>query len=124
MPTTILITVVPIDRRGRYRAYLGARLLVAGTRMPLLDAARELARLGYSDDVILIMRHAGASHDAMQGRLGAAAGLTVDEFNGTRFARWKPFQASAVAPPIAPIELAATEGHRRRNGGVRAGVVS
>ena len=34
--------------------------------------------------------------------IGEAARLTVDEHNGTRFAKWKPFCRSAVSPRIAP----------------------
>ena len=58
----IVITVVPLDRRGRYCVHLGARLLVAGMRMPLLDSAHELIRLGADPDAIVVMRHAGAGH--------------------------------------------------------------
>jgi hypothetical protein len=67
------------------------------------------------------MRHAGASHDALRGRLGTAAGLTVDETNGTRFARWKPFQRSAVGPPMRQNHWLGAEGHERGNGAVSAG---
>jgi hypothetical protein len=33
--------------------------------------------------------------------IGEGAALTVDEHNGTRFAKWKPFCRSAVSPRIA-----------------------
>lgn len=94
----IVITVVPLDRRGRYRVHLGARLLVAGTRMPLLDSARELIRLGADPDAIaiVVMRHAGAGHDALRGRFGTAAGLTVDEDRG----RSRPVRGGDTAPPM------------------------
>jgi hypothetical protein len=87
MTTTIPIAVplpIPLDHCGRCRVYLGRRLLVAGTRMPLLDAARKLIRLGADPDAIIIMRHTGAGHDALRGRLGAAAELTLEECSDGR----------------------------------------
>jgi hypothetical protein len=100
-PSAILITIVPLDCRGRYRAYLGLRPLVAGTRTPLLDVARELIRLGADPDTVLVMRHAGAGHDALRGRLGTAAGLTVEECSDGR-PRFRPYRPrlSEGSPPM------------------------
>jgi hypothetical protein len=55
-------------------------------------------------------------------REGAA--LTVDEHNGTRFAKWKPFRRSAVEPGITPHEEATpaevgTRDHSARLGAER-----
>jgi hypothetical protein len=107
MPTTILITVVPLDRRGRYRAYFGARLLLTGTRMPLLDAARELIRPGADPDTITAMRHADAGHDALRIRLGTAARLTVDEDR----CRSRPVRGGNTAPPVRQTVRAYAGGH-------------
>jgi hypothetical protein len=39
--------------------------------------------------------------------IGAGAKLTVDEHNGTRFAKWKPWRRSAGAARIAANQAAA-----------------
>jgi hypothetical protein len=110
---TLSITVVPIDRRGRYRVYLGPRLLVAGTRTPLLDCARELIRLGADPDAIVVMRHAGASHDALRARLGTAAGLTVDEDR----CRFRPVRGRDTASPVRQtVRAYAGISHARAHG--------
>jgi hypothetical protein len=43
---------------------------------------------------------AGSNVVALTGKLGIAAGLTVDEYNGTRFAPWKPFLGLAGSSAI------------------------
>jgi hypothetical protein len=109
----VVITMAALDRLGRYRTYLGARLLVAGTRMPLLDAARELIRLGADPDAIVAMRHAGAGHDALRTRLGTAAGLTVDEDR----CRFRGVRRGDTAPPVrqtGPMPEAMTSRWRPR----------
>ena len=88
----MLITLVPLDCRGRYCAYLGARLLVAGTSMPLLDAARELIRLA------------------------AAAGLIVDEDP----CRFRPVRGRDTASPVRQTVRAYAEGHDTSRAGVEA----
>jgi hypothetical protein len=70
-----------------------ARLLCT-SRQPFLDAARALLALGCQPNAILVMRHAGSSVEALRASLQVAARLTVDECNGTRFARWKSFSNS------------------------------
>jgi hypothetical protein len=40
--------------------------------------------------------------------IAEGAALSVDEHNGTRFAKWKPFSRSAVSSRIAPRQRAAT----------------
>ena len=45
------------------------------------------------------MRHEGSPHIALSSTLGKAAKLTVDEHNGTVFAKWKPHSLSAVPSP-------------------------
>jgi hypothetical protein len=102
MPTTIPITVVPLGCRGRYRAYVGARLLVAPTRMPWLDAARELIQFHADFDVPIVMRHEGASHDALRARLGTAAKLAVDEDR----CRFRSVRRGDTAPRVRQKPLA------------------
>jgi hypothetical protein len=40
-----VIIATPLDQCGRYRVSLDGRPLIASTRSPLVDAARELVRL-------------------------------------------------------------------------------
>jgi hypothetical protein len=61
------------------------------SRQPFLDAARALLALGCHPNAILVMRHSSSSVEALRASLQVAARLTVDECNGTRFARWKSF---------------------------------
>jgi hypothetical protein len=68
--------------------------LLCTSRQPFLDAARALVALGCHPNTILVMRHAGSSVEALRASLQVAARLTVDECNGTRFARWKSFSKS------------------------------
>jgi hypothetical protein len=115
----IVLTVVPLDRRGRYRVHLGARLFVAGTRMPLLDSARKLIRLGADPDAIVVMRHAGAGHDALRGRFGIAAGLTVDEDR----CRFRPVRGGDTAPPMRQTGRAHAQACERVREHASAGAV-
>ena len=97
-PSQIVITVIPDQRRGRYRAYIGTEPKpLCVSRQPFLDGARKLLERGHDRRTILVMRWAGAKDWALRGSLGAAAKLTVDEHNGT-FAKWKPYSRSAVPP--------------------------
>lgn len=90
----VVITMAPLNRLGRYRRYLGAQLLVASTRMPLLDAACKLIRLGANPDAIVAMRHTGAGHDALRARLGPAAGVPLDEDR----CRFQPVRRGGYGP--------------------------
>jgi hypothetical protein len=75
-----------IARRG-----VGGRVLGAFTA-PLLGAARLLLAEGIAPETVLQMRHGGGDTVALTVTVGVAAGLRVDEGNGTpRFAKWKPF---------------------------------
>jgi hypothetical protein len=76
---------------GLFEARFNGRVLVAGSRQPLLDAARVLVSEGHDPETTITMRHAGSDHDALSAKLGVAAKLTVDEAH-TRFHKWQPFQ--------------------------------
>ena len=80
--------------------------LVASSRQPFLDAARVLIASGYDPDSWLEGWRPGATAFALRGKLGIAAGLTVDETR-TVFARWKPFSRSAVSASIRHSDGAA-----------------
>jgi hypothetical protein len=106
----IIITIVG-RRRGLYESYLGTCQLAAGTRQPFLDGCRALLAMGFHPGATALMKRLGSDAVSLRATIGAAAKLTVDETNGTRFARWKPFQRSAVAPPMHKTAPAYAEGH-------------
>jgi hypothetical protein len=98
----IVITVTPDTRPGRYRANVETeREPLCISRQPFFDGARELIARGHDPRTMLVMRWAGSKDWALRGPLGAAAKLTVDEHNGTTFAKWKPFPRSVVSHRIA-----------------------
>jgi hypothetical protein len=80
------------------------------SRQPFVDCARALAELGCHPNATLIMRHAGAAHDALRAKLATAAGLTVadNRLGVPTFRRWMAPQSDVAAPPIAQTELTAT----------------
>lgn len=89
---TITITVHPLNPplgRGRFEVRLGDLIILKSSRQPLLDAARLFQAEGFSPDDRIVMRHAGADHDALSSTIGAAAKLTVEEDNVTRFRGWR-----------------------------------
>lgn len=99
--TVVRIVVTPAHgRSGRYRARIvdHDQLLVGSSKQPFLDSARRLIQLGYDGEMILKMFRPGAERFDLRASIKVAAGLTVDEHNGTVFARWKPFCRSAVQP--------------------------
>ena len=109
-PTTIKIIISKEiePRHGRFGASLpDGTVLVGSSRQPFLDAARVLIAWGYDPDSWLEGWRPGAAAFALRGKLGIAAGLTVDETR-TVFARWKPFSWSAVSPSIRHSDGAAT----------------
>lgn len=106
----VTIIVAPTARRaGHFEARLdGGCLLVRASRQPFLDAARKLIDLGLDPAAMMTMRRVGSQIDCLTASIGVAAKLTVDEHNGTRFAKWKALPRSAVPPRSAAIEHAAT----------------
>ena len=85
---------------GRFMAWLGERVILESSRQPLLDAARFLLGEGVPPDTRIAMRHEGSPHVALSSTVGKAAKLTVDEHNGTVFAKWKPHSLSAAPSSI------------------------
>jgi hypothetical protein len=108
-PTTIKIIIgKEIDRHGRFGTSLpDGTVLVGSSRQPFLNAARVLIASGYDPDSWLEGWRPEATAFALRGKLGIAAGLTVDETR-TVFAPWKPFSLSAVSPSIRHSDGAAT----------------
>jgi hypothetical protein len=75
----LVVLVETVDRRSRFRARLGDRIIVESSRQPFFDAARALITEGCDPAVMLIMRHAGAATDALIAKVGVAARLTIRE---------------------------------------------
>jgi len=65
---------------------------------PVLALCRALVAAGHDPATRMHVFRDGALALRIRS-IDAGAKLTVDETNGTRFARWKPFQRSAVGPP-------------------------
>jgi hypothetical protein len=111
----IVIVVEPVDRRGRFAAWLGARQVVRSSRVPFCDAARVLIAERRDPEAIVVMRRRGSDIDALRARLGVAARLTVEERENRppRFVPWKPLHVtdgSARTPEddeAAPLREAA-----------------
>lgn len=56
------------------------KLIATATRNPLFDGARELIAMGYSEEVLVTLRHEGSDHDSFKPmKLGTAAKLTTSE---------------------------------------------
>ena len=61
---------------GHFAASLDGAVIVAKSRMPLLDAARAI-QTSANSTYELVMCHAGSSVDALRTTVGYAASLTV-----------------------------------------------
>jgi hypothetical protein len=107
-----LIVVSPNGEPGRFAAHDDrGRLLVASSRQPLLDACRLLLSVGIEANAWAIMRHHGNDVDAVRGKVGILAKLTVVERDrgGIQLERWNPISSSAGSPPMrlttAPVQF-------------------
>jgi hypothetical protein len=109
---TIRLVVAP-EAAGRFTARLEStgEVIVAGTRQPLVDGARELLARGFDPATPLTMRHEGKAYDSFQPlAIGKWAKWTYKEREkgGLAVERWMPFaaprsgQKSGVEPFVAP----------------------
>ena len=79
-----------IKNRGVWRWTCPRYGLAGRSRQPLLDACREIKRMGGDPaDIVGLFREARSMPD-MTCTIGVGAGLTVDESRTPRFAKWKP----------------------------------
>src|SRR5262249_44251250 len=94
---TISLSCTP----DHYDATVNGELLVRSSRTPFTATARVLLDRGIDSNSWLIMRHRGSEVDALRGKVGVAARLTVKEPDRGRahFARYVPFSPSPVKPP-------------------------
>jgi hypothetical protein len=74
---------------------------------PVLKLCSNLIEAGF-DTAIQLSAYRGDVLCLAVRTIGAGAALTVDEHNGTRFAKWKPLPRSAVSPPMRQNGQAAT----------------
>jgi hypothetical protein len=123
MHPPITLTVSPARTQDGRQAYttrgqiwdgdVEGRRVAARSTTPLCDAARALLAEGVDPATPIVMRQAGADHDALRSIVGKAAGLTVSESGGRpRFAKWRPNDWTAsktysAIPPMRETELAA-----------------
>jgi hypothetical protein len=103
----IHIAISPVSGYpDHFEARLDGELLVASTRQPLLDGARQLLERGYAASAIVVMKDAKSGMERLRSVVGVAAALTVkekDRGSGPRFARWQPYAPPSPVPePIAP----------------------
>ncbi len=83
----------------------GKSVLTVHSRTPFTDMARLLVAAGHDPGVVLEMRREGSDTIALRGRIGKAAGLTVQETDGApRFVRWWPRPCVEGAPQAAADE--------------------
>ena len=106
MTPALVLICTPADRPGRYQVHLGNHRLLASARDPLTEAARQLLDKGVTGNTPLILRHAGAGHDALRSTVGAAARLTVkDSQKGVpTFVPWDGDLSRAEASPMRETE--------------------
>jgi hypothetical protein len=112
MSTLRLIASPDRKRLGAFSAYLETGdALVAGSRQPVVDGARELLARGFDPNTPLTMRHEGKAYDSFQPMpIGHWAKWTYKEREkgGMAVERWMPFavprsgQKSGSEPSVAP----------------------
>jgi hypothetical protein len=100
------ITQAPI-RASFIRDSCSAHGITTQGSAPVLALCRALVAAGH-DPAMPLEAWRGHVLALSIRSIGEGARLTVDEHNGTRFAKWRPFCHSAVPPRIAPFERAAT----------------
>jgi hypothetical protein len=95
------IIVAPVIHQGRFTASLtDGSLLIASSRQPFFDGARQLIKLGYDPATVLVMRSVGSDIDCLTATVGAAAKLTVEESaHGPVFRSHRMASPSAVERP-------------------------
>ena len=83
-----------IERQGKWRWKVEALALEGVSRMPLLEACREIKRMGGDPLEIVGLFREGRDAPDLSCRLEIGAGLTVDD-NKVRFVKWKPHPMAA-----------------------------
>jgi hypothetical protein len=121
MSTALLRLIASPDRKkpGAFSAYLETGdALVAGSRQPLVDGARELLARGFDPSTLLTMRHEGKSYDSFQPLpIGEWAKWThaESEERSLRRGPWMPFPAPRSGQKSGSEPLEVPEGHQTEN---------
>jgi hypothetical protein len=71
------------------------------SRTPTLALCRALVEAGYADQPMTVNDGATGKPVIHVASIAQAALLTVDEGNGCRFRRWRPFRGGRGAPGVA-----------------------
>jgi hypothetical protein len=71
------------------------------SREPVLQMCRALVAAGHADGPMTVVDGATGRPTMHVASIAKAALLTVDEGNGCRFARWRPFPGRRGAPGVA-----------------------
>ena len=108
------------EKAGRFAARLEStgEVIVASTRQPLVDGARELLARGFDPATPLTMRHDGKSCDSLQPlQISKWAKWTYEERerDGIRCARWMPRQLHAEGQKSGSEPLVVPEGPQTEN---------
>ncbi|KRE03560.1 hypothetical protein ASE63_25975 [Bosea sp. Root381] len=95
----MIITISPAGR-GRFRSYLGTRLLCTSPT-PFLSSARVLLREGVDPSTPLEMTREGSDAVDLRSTVGVAARFTVSEndHEGPVFRAYKAFPADLRSKP-------------------------
>lgn len=116
MAELLRLIVSPDTGPGKFIARLEGsdKIVVQGTRQPLVDGARLLLGRGLDPATPFTMRHDGKTYDSFRpAALGHWAGQTYEEGErrSLRSSRWMPFPASAYGQKSGIGPLGAPEGH-------------
>ena len=78
----------------------GSDALLCTSETPLFDACRVLLKTGAAQpDDVIVMRHAGAQHDALRAKVGVAAGLTISDKPSGRRIHLEKYRGGQVPEP-------------------------
>jgi hypothetical protein len=87
---TALNVVLSARGRSRFDVSFGEMQIVKSSTQPICEAARVLYRLGYLDDLRVIVWHKGSDHHAISGPLGYWRKVRVREDRRLRYVAWEP----------------------------------
>jgi len=109
VPSNVFVVATSTSAAGFYELRLeNQNRILCVSRQPFLDGARKLLALGYSASDVMVLRDSPLKDFRLRALIGRAAKLTVDEHNGTVFAKWKGIHCSAGSTRMAANNRPAT----------------
>ena len=122
-----LIVIALESTHGRFSGRLEStgEVIVASSKQPLVDGARETACTRLDPGTPLTMRHQGSAHDTSNPcrSAGGPGGLTRREKESTlRAALWMPFSRRGGYPKVGLRACGCTRGHPRAEPSVRSDI--